>query len=247
MSNINIELAGKIINIQTYSPFAERFCADYITDKTDADLVVKADRQEVLREIEGADVKISFDYAEILCIYREIAEKLPLYNRFVMHGAALKYGENAYIFTAPSGTGKTTHLRLWQKHLGDKVCVINGDKPILRIENDAVTAFGTAWAGKERLATNTSAPLSAICILKRGKQNKIYKVNPKEHFGTLLNQIYLPKNQEAAAKNLKLFADLIRLVPIYVLECDISQDAVKTSFEALVGEKYVNRGNGNED
>ncbi len=247
MSNINIELAQKIINIKTDSPFAERFCADYLTNKTDADIVVRANRQEVLREFEQAEVNISFEYAEILCIYREIAEKLPLYNRFVMHGAALKYGENAYIFTAPSGTGKTTHLRLWQKHLGDKVCVINGDKPVLKIENEKVTAFGTAWAGKERLATNTSALLRAICILKRGKQNKVYKVNPKEHFGTLLNQIYLPKNEEAAAKNLELFADLIRIVPIYVLECDISEDAVKTSFEALTGEKYVNRGNSNED
>ncbi len=247
MSNINIELAEKIINIKTDSPFAERFCADFITSKTDVDIFAKAEREEVLREIEEAEVKTTFDYAEILCIYRHIAEELPFFDRFVMHGAALKYGQNAYIFTAPSGTGKTTHLRLWQKYLGDKVSVINGDKPILKIENGVVTVYGTAWAGKENLRSNDSAPLKAICILKRGKENKIYKVNPKEHFATLLNQIYLPKNEAAARKNLELFSQLINLVPVCVLECDISEDAVKTSFEALTGEKFENRGNDYED
>ncbi len=241
MANIFIELAEKIVNIQTDSPFIERFCNEFITDKTSVDITVKAQKDEVLREIEEAEGKTSFDYAEILCIYRHIAEELPLYNRFVMHGAALKYGENAYIFTAPSTTGKTTHIKLWQKHLGDRVSVINGDKPILKIENNVVTVYGTAWAGKERLYSNDSAPLRAICILKRGKQNKIYNVNPKEHFAALLNQIYLPKNEEAARKNLELFAQLINLVPVYVLECDISELAVKTSFEALTGEKYKMR------
>lgn len=247
MSNISIELAEKVVNIQTDSPFAERFCADFVTDKTEADILAKAQRDEVLKEIEEAEVRTSFDYAEILCIYRHIAEELPLLNRFVMHGACLKYGQNAYIFTAPSGTGKTTHLRLWQKHLGDRVSIVNGDKPILKIENGVVTAYGTPWAGKENLRTNDSAPLKAICILKRGKQNKIYKVNPREHFATLLNQIYLPKNEQSARKNLELFSRLISLVPLYVLECDISEAAVKTSFEALTGEKYENRGNDNED
>ena len=247
MSNINIGLAEKIINIKTDSPFAERFCADFITNKTEVDIFAKAEKEEVLREIEEAEVRTSFDYAEILCIYRHIAEALPLYSRFVMHGACLKYGENAYIFTAPSGTGKTTHLRLWQKHLGDKVSVINGDKPILKIENGVVTVFGTPWAGKENLRSNDSAPLKAICILKRGKENKIYKVNPREHFATLLNQIYLPKNEAAARKNLELFSQLISIVPVYVLECDISETAVKTSFEALTGENFESRGNDNED
>ena len=247
MADFYIELAEKTVNIQSSSPFAEKFCADYLTQKTDADIFAKAERDEVLREIEEAEVRTTFDYAEILCIYRHIAEKLPLFDRFVMHGAAVKCGESAYIFTAPSGTGKTTHLRLWQEYLGDSVCVINGDKPILKIENGEVAAYGTAWAGKERLGNNTSAPLKAICILKRGKENKIYKVDPKEYFAVLLNQIYLPKNEEAARKNLELFSKLVDLVPVYVLECDISEDAVKTSFEALSGQKYKKRGNDNEN
>lgn len=247
MADFYIELAEKTVNIQSSSPYAEKFCADYLTQKTDADIFAKAERDEVLREIEEAEVKVTFDYAEILCIYRHIAEKLPLFDRFVMHGAAVKYGESAYIFTAPSGTGKTTHIRLWQEYLGDSVCVINGDKPILKIENDEVAAYGTAWKGKEGLGSNTGAPLKAICILKRGKENKIYKVDPKEYYAVLLNQIYLPKNEEAARKNLELFSRLVNLVPVYVLECDISEDAVKTSFEALTGWKYQKRGNDNEN
>lgn len=247
MQDIYIKLAEMIVNIKSSSPFAERFCARYLCDRAEADITAKADRDEVLKEIEDAVGKTTFDYAEILCIYRHIAEKLPLFNRFVMHGAAINYGYNAYIFTAPSGTGKTTHLRLWQKYLGDKVSVINGDKPVLKVESGLATVYGTPWAGKENLSTNTSAPLKVICILKRGLENKIYKVDPRQYFAVLLNQIYLPKNEEAARKNLELFSRLVGLVEFYVLECDITEGAVKASFEAMTGEKYEIRGNSDED
>ena len=89
--------------------------------------------------------------AEILCIYRAIAEKLPLYNRFVMHGAAISFEDKAYIFTAASGTGKSTHIRLWRKAFGNPVGIVNGDKPVIEIKDDGTSlVYGTPWAGKER-------------------------------------------------------------------------------------------------
>ncbi len=248
MREVYIKLAELIVCIRSRYPFIERFCADYLTEPSErVDITAEVTDLEISDEISAAEVKMRVEYAECLCIYRNIAEKLPIFDRFVMHGAAVKHGERAYVFTAPSGTGKTTHLRLWQKYLGDSVCVINGDKPILKIENDEVTAYGTAWAGKERLGSNTNARLKAICILKRGKENKIYKVDPKEYFAVLLNQIYLPENEKAAKKNLELFSRLVSLVPVYVLECDMSENAVKTSFEALTGQKYQKRGNDDEN
>ena len=79
----------------------------------------------------------------------------------------------AYLFTAPSGTGKSTHTRLWREVFGDRVWMINDDKPMLRISENLVTAYGTPWNGKHHISRNASAPLKAIVQLNRGKENII--------------------------------------------------------------------------
>jgi len=247
MVEFYIRLADKLIFMRSRFRFAENFCRDYIADAAPADISAVVADAELEAEMRQSEVPVSRECAECLCLYRHIAERLPLFNRCVMHGAAITYGENAYIFTAPSGTGKTTHIRLWEKYLGEWVDIVNGDKPILHIEASAVTVFGTPWAGKEALQKNRSAPLKAICIIKQAKENKIAKVNPKEQLAVLLNQIYLPKDAVSAKKTLELFNILLNQIPIYVLECDMSEDAVQTSFKALTGQEYSQRGKKNED
>ena len=237
MADFCIKLADTTVNIITNSSFAQDFCKDYLTNETNAKITAKADRQDVLKEIDNVETKPSFDYAEILCIYREIAEALPKFDAFVMHGAAISYNGSGYIFTAPSQTGKTTHLRLWQKYVKGTE-IINGDKPILKYSDNSFTVYGTPWSGKEKLNNNIKAPLKAICLLKRGRENKIYRVEPQKNFAALLNQIYLPKDESSAVKTLELFSKLVCTVPIYILECDISENAVKVSFEGLTGESY---------
>lgn len=107
-------------------------------------------------------------YLETLAVFRKIAEAAPAHQRLVFHGATITFQDRAYIFTAPSGTGKTTHIRLWKQEYGDRVDIINGDKPILRVTPDAgIVAYGTPWAGKERWQRNTSAPVAGICIVTR--------------------------------------------------------------------------------
>ncbi|MBE6788546.1 MAG: hypothetical protein E7539_02670 [Ruminococcaceae bacterium] len=248
MFEFKIKLADKLILLKSRFEFSRDFCRDYLFDFACApDITAQVSFNEVEEEMSAAEVAVTPQYAECLCLYRKIAEKLPLFDRCVMHGAAIEYGGSAFIFTAPSGVGKTTHIKLWKKYLGEKVSIINGDKPILKIKNDDVTVFSSAWAGKEKMQSNTSAPLKAICLLKRAAQNKIYKVNPKQHLAAILNQIYLPKDEQSAEKNLQLFSQLLEQTPIYILECDISQAAVKTSFEELTGRKFLIKEQNNEN
>lgn len=233
LENFKILMSGLKININCRSDFVKHFCKDYIfTSREDADISVTVSDQAIESE-QKVSPFVSRDDSEILCIYRAIAEALPDFDRFVFHGAAIQYEGRAYLFTAPSGTGKTTHINLWKKHLGDKVTVINGDKPIINMDSEA-TVYGTPWAGKENLQNNISAPLAAVCIIKQSAKNTITRVESKDAINHLMRQIYLPHNPSALSKTLSLLGSLIENTPVYMLECDISSQAFETSFSALV-------------
>ncbi len=237
MSNsFNIKIADLKININHKYDFLPEFCKAYKIDNTSKlDISVKSNDADIENEhkaVPTADIAI----CESLCVYRAIAERLPDFDRLVFHGAAIEYDGRAYIFTAPSGTGKTTHINLWKKNLGDRVDIINGDKPIIKV-GAVSTVYGTPWAGKENLCRNTSAPLGAICILKQSKTNNIKPLDSSQAVKHLMQQVYLPKDESALDKTLSLLGRLIQNTPVYLLECDISDGAFKTAFEILIKEE----------
>ncbi|PJM78659.1 hypothetical protein [Bifidobacterium scaligerum] len=197
-------------------------------------------------------------YLETLAILRKIAETIPTFRRLVFHGATISYANHAYIFTAPSGTGKTTHIRLWKRLFGDEVSVINGDKPILKIDSPRIVAYGTPWAGKERWETNMQAPVAGICIVTRacekdtyhddmkhsidstrftdehGIANSCTRIKPDEALPLILRQTYMPTDPKSAIATLDLLDSLLRDIPIYRLRCTISKAAVRASSSAMV-------------
>ena len=147
------------------------------------------------------------------------------------------------MFTAPSGTGKSTHAALWKKYLGDDVEIINGDKPFIRVENSGkaqkptdtqVYAYGSPWAGKEHWQKNIRVPLKGICFLQREKTNTIRKIQPTEAMPLLMPQVYCTNQPMMAAKVLDMLDVVFDEVPMYVLTCDMSEEAVRCSFEGMV-------------
>lgn len=231
MPKLDITLSDLKISIEHSYDYMSNFCKDYISQFDTPDITAKAEQNAILKEKElvpGAPI----ESCESLCIYRAIGEQLPNFDRFVFHGAAIEYDGKAYLFTAPSGTGKTTHINLWKRHLGDKVNIINGDKPIIKVD-ETVTVYGTPWAGKENLQRNVSAPLKAICILKQGKTNNIILLDKSTAVNYLMRQVYLPHNPVSLSKTLALLGTMIENTPVYMLECDISEQAFNASFNAM--------------
>ena len=231
LNDFDILLADLKVNIKCKYDYLYNFCKDYICDGDKTDIYAVSNEDDIAKE------KLSVPTAPIqacesLCVYRTIAEQLPAFDRFVFHGAAIEYGGKAYLFTAPSGTGKTTHINLWKQYIGDKVDIINGDKPIIKAGNVS-TVYGTPWAGKEGYQRNASAPLKAICILKQGEENKITKLELAEAVNHLMRQVYLPSDPSALSKTLELLGKMIENTPVYLLECDISKQAFETSFNQM--------------
>ena len=230
-----IRLADRVISVTCQHEYTLKACKEYIVDAGEPAFAVCATDDEVRLEMQSASEPIDAAYAEFICLYRKIAEELPRYHCIVTHGAAISYKGAAILFTAPSGTGKSTHIKLWKKTFKDQVDIINGDEPILRIE-DTASVFGTPWAGKENWHKNRQAPLYAICLLKQAKNNRINKVDPQTCLPALLKQVYLPTDATSMKQTLKLFDALLKSIPVYVLECNISREAVMTAYNAVAEE-----------
>lgn len=238
MISFNLLLSGLCFEVESRYESVKNYCKNYITDSKETVASVFVSEEKIDLELEQSEDQTTRDYAESVCIYREIAELLPGFDRAVFHGAAITYKDKGFIFTAPSGTGKSTHIKLWRKYLQEDVDIVNGDKPILKADEDSVSVHSSPWCGKEGWNKNRSAPLYAICIIKRGAENRIRKISGGDALPYLIKQIYRPKNPTAFAKTLELFDRILKKVPVFVLECDMSEEAVKTSFEALTNEEY---------
>lgn len=236
MSDLYIEIAGLKVRMECKYPYAQKLCADFEIDACDADMSVcaTADSINEERSLYG-EVTFSEGYCEGICLYREIAERLPEHDGFVFHGAAVTVGDKGYIFAAPSGTGKTTHISLLMKNYPDDVKIVNGDKPIIRKINGEWRVCSTPWAGKEGWKVNTTAPLCGVVLVGRAKENSIEKVSPEKYFDAVIRQVYIPKDGEACMQTMSLIDEMAEKVVFYRLGCNMDDSAAKCSFDMLKG------------
>ena len=235
-----IKIAALTVKISAAYPLSRELCRDFITEAVqNPDITASVSEEKINYELNNAKEKSTPEYAEFLCIYRIIAEQLPLFNCFVFHGAAISYKDRGYLFTAPSGTGKSTHIRLWRKFIGNDVDIINGDKPIIKVNDGKISVCSTPWAGKENWKKNRLLPLDAITVLTRSEAPFIEPLSPDMCLSRIMNQIYMPKTPEALAKTLELINSMLSGVPVYRLGCDISEESVRVAFEGITKEKYI--------
>lgn len=232
------EIAGLRVQIKNKYDFTAKFCSEYLSeDQTSTfDLIAEVTEEEFLTE-KTYSTDFSDGYIENICLYRSLCRQIPLKNRMLLHCAVLEYDGKGYAFLGRSGTGKSTHTRLWKRYLSTPK-MINGDKPILEYRNDNFWAHGTPWKGKEGWGTKASVPLCGLCFLEQAKENSIRKLSPGEVSTLLFKQILLPESEESAVATLDLADKLIASTPAYLLKCDISRDAVQLSFEQLTGRAF---------
>ena len=230
----NIEIAGITIGIDNKYDYTEKLAQLYKTDKEPM-FTVKASEEDIDKEGKNFEGRFSKGYFESLVIYRNIANELYKYDAFVFHGAVLNYDGKAYVFTAKSGVGKTTHTRLWLSQFGDKVHYLNGDKPIIRFFDGIPYAAGTPWQGKENYGANERAPIEAIAFLSRAENNSAQKADADEAVVRLVTQMFVPKEPVAAMHTLMLADKFLKSVRLVDLRCNMDPDAALISHAAMTG------------
>ncbi len=232
---LKIDIAALTVLIDNSYPYIENLAKDYVTDKK-SDFSVSVTKDKIIAEQNCApDAKLPMDYCESICIYREIAEKLPDYDAFVFHGCVIAYDGGAYLFTAQSGVGKTTHARNWLSRFGDKVHILNGDKPIIRIIDGKPYACGTPWRGKENYGINEILPLRAIVFVERGTENKAAPASKSESLVKFMKQIYLPRSQASVlSKTMRLADKILDTIPLLRLVCNKEEESAQVAFDALI-------------
>ena len=229
-----IKIADINVLINNKYKYSEYLCGEYITDEERTDFEVCADDNDISEEIKHSDIAVTAAYAESVCLHREIAERLAEYDAFLLHSALIECDGVGVAFTARSGVGKSTHIMLWQKNFGDRVRIINGDKPILRFVNGELRAYGTPWLGKENLGTNSYCKMSALCFIERGEKNKITEIPAELATLPMFSQIYLPQNAENAARTLELADRFASSVSFYRLACNMEDEAAQVSYNAII-------------
>ena len=160
----------------------------------------------------------AFEEYVLSCSY--ICDALMLKNRIVFHGASFLWRQKAYIFTAPSGTGKTTQIKHWLAKYGNEIEVLNGDKPILEFkDNGSVFVHPSPWKGKEGIGRDDIiAPLGGIILLKKAHHNTIERMSPDTAAKNLFCRFYSTFSSEKEILIAAQFLEhMVETVPVWQL------------------------------
>ena len=239
-----VRLAETDIKIYTGSTGLRNRMKEYVVEETagisaEAAFTVEVTESErrdilhLLREVNGEDFSCGDSYLEFVAVQKVIAEKMIDHDVLLMHGSAVCMDGEGYIFTAPSGTGKSTHARLWREAYGDRMMMINDDKPMLICREDEIIACGNPWTGKHRLGENVSAKVKAIAFLERNEKNIVDPVKPEEVFELLYLQTYRPKDPARAMKSIELLSRICRNVKMYRLKGNMESDAAIVAYKGM--------------
>ena len=242
MREFQITLAGQAVGIRSLYDEVFHLCQDYLSEGQEVSFRIETTPEDIrfeqeksIREatLEGTPAILYPDpYLETLAVYRKIAVRMPEFDTWLMHGSAVAVGQEAFLFTAASGTGKTTHTRLWLEQIPGAY-VVNGDKPLLRMKNGLCEVCGTPWSGKENMNRNVTVPLRAICFLYRGTENRIEEISFRDAAPFLLQQSFRSSEPFVMQKTMMLVKRLGNCVRFYRLFCNMEPEAALVSWNGM--------------
>lgn len=240
------KIAEHYIKIISLHQEIHDLCREYRATDHDWELCIETTQSDIdfEREKSAAEDKkegiptrrFGDSYLETLAVYRKLADQLTDFDTILFHGSVIAVDGVAYMFTAKSGTGKSTHTRLWRELFGSRAVMVNDDKPLIRVMERGAVVYGTPWDGKHRLSTNICVPLKALCILERADENHIRRITKSEAYPMLLQQVHKPSVPSKLKKTLQLIDALAQDVKLFRLGCNMEPEAALVAYQGMNGE-----------
>ena len=242
MAEFNLQIAGRVAAVTCLFESTPHQFARYLTNRepdfsitvTAGDLVFEQQELDDEARAEGFKLrKFTDPFLERAAIQRKFAEHLLDHGTLLLHGSTVALDGKAYLFTARSGTGKSTHTRLWLKSFGTRAQMVNDDKPFLQITDSCVLAHGSPWSGKHGLDSNIAVPLAGICLLERGTENSIRPAAPEELLPMLFHESAEPRDPGQAETYRRLVETLSQRVPLWQMRCNKNPEAAIVAHAAM--------------
>lgn len=229
----------RIIDADMYTvAISRKYLAE--EDGKTPELVISASQDDISYvEAEDPSIPLEKDMAKSFALLENLDMAMLEKDAFYLHAAAVAVDGEAYLFSAKSGTGKSTHVALWKKYFGDDAVIINGDRPFVRKINGLFHAFGSPWAGKEGWSENEGFPIAGLCFIERGLGNDISRISQADVIDNVFRQLRLPREPVKMEKLLSLLDEFLGIIPCYRLFCNISKDAVETSYRGMGGKRTI--------
>lgn len=209
----------------TMTARAEKYCGEFTGEP---DITVPYCPN--IAPLQANNPALTEDDCEIITTAESFYNQLITRGGFMLHASAVALDNSAYLFSAPSGTGKSTHTAQWLK-LFPKAKILNDDKPAIML--DGLTACGTPWSGKSDLNLDLNVPLQGICVLERSEHNFIQPLPTDEAIFALLNQTIRPADESRMDALLSHIDRIVSSVKIWRMGCNISLEAAQIAFDAM--------------
>ena len=222
------EIAGLKVEMEPRFGRLTKACEGYRSSGTPVMNLMPDPRDEAQVQVPTQEEREYILHSAAFC--REIIQ----HGRFFLHASAVVCGGGAYLFSGPSGIGKSTHTAMWQK-LFPGIQILNDDKPVIWPEKGKITAWGTPFSGKTQLQMNRGVPLRGICFLKQARENRIRPVAETEALALILNNTWRPKDDKTMNLLLNGIEQVVEEIPIFELSCTTDPEAAQLSYATMKG------------
>lgn len=230
------QIAGFVIRMNCSTEFMHRQCAPYRVSegKVDGERCLDltyTDEELQKYEQEGVDLPM-FEYGYTFMRFSNVIVER---GAFCFHASAISVDGDGLLFSADSGTGKSTQARLWRKYMtGHEVILVNDDKPVIRFTNEIPYVCGTPWSGKHALNTNIKVPVKGLVFLEQCVENSIEEIPAERALPLVIPQLLGGKtSQIQVAALMELLDQFLRGISIYRLRCTVSEAAVRLVYDTL--------------
>ena len=222
------KIAGLTVKMDSFGRTVEQ-AAPYRCEPAEPDVIIRSDWQA----LQQRQPHLNDEDCEYLTTGGSFYRQLLNFNGMLLHASAVVLDGRAYLFSAPCGTGKSTHTKLWLQVFGEKAYILNDDKPALRLEEGQWYAYGTPWSGKHDISTNIRVPVAGICFLRRAEENTIAPFTGVKAIFALLEQTARPAGADLRQQLMVLLDRLLTQVPVWQMGCTMDPQAAQVSYEAM--------------